>query len=336
VTDTYRLGRRGRLRTDLGGVYFNLVSSAVMAAAYWHFHFEPLLIAIVFVQLDALHQFFPFFRLDGYYVASDLIGVPDLFQRMRPMLSSFIPGRPLHPQIRALKPWARYALATWVYLTFVVVGYLYFLLLQALPRVLATAGESFMVHLTEIGFYWHHGPAGYVALAIFDELMLMFPLAILGITLVFLVRKLRALWRRLGEEKPTKRVAVGVAATALLVIPLPAVSSPAAYSAIKPSERGTLPSPRSLAPPTVSTPPVDVTTSPPGRSPSGSASAPVAASPTPTPNAVASPSAPPAASPSPAETSSPTPAASPTPTPGATATPTPSPVDTATPSPSPT
>src|SRR5437868_8135791 len=85
VTDTYRLGRMGRLRTDLGGVYFNVVSAGLMSAAYLLTHFEPLLLAIVLVQIDALHQFFPFFRLDGSYVASDLFVVPDLFMRMRPM-----------------------------------------------------------------------------------------------------------------------------------------------------------------------------------------------------------------------------------------------------------
>ena len=34
VTDTYRLGRAGRVRTDLGGVYFNAIFVLALTAAY--------------------------------------------------------------------------------------------------------------------------------------------------------------------------------------------------------------------------------------------------------------------------------------------------------------
>jgi putative peptide zinc metalloprotease protein len=335
VTDTYRLGRGGRLRTDLGGVYFNLIAALLTAGAYFETGFEPLLLAVVLIQVDALHQFFPFFRLDGYYVASDLIGVPDLFMRMRPMLLSFIPGRKMHPQVKALKPWARYALATWVYLTFAVIAYLYFLLFQALPRVLATAGESFMLHLTEIGYYWHHGPPGYVALAIVDELTLLFPLVILGLTAVMVVRLVRKLWSRLGTERPTKRVAIAIAAAAILMVPLPNVITPAAYKPIIPSDRGTLPGPSSieqqltspLASPLAHASP---TRSPSSRPTSGAApsTAPVTGGGTgttssPTPVSSPSPSAQP--SPSPTDQPSPSPTDQPSPSPTDQPSPTPSP-----------
>ena len=242
VTDSYRLGRMGRLRTDLGGVYFNLIATALMCVAYLATHYEPLVIAILLVQMDALHQFFPFFRLDGYYVASDLIGVPDLFMRMRPMLVSFIPGRKMHPLVQQLKPWARYALATWVYLTFVVIAGLYFLLIKALPRILATAWQSFMLHLTEIGIFWHHQQWGAVTIAVVDELTLVFPLFALAVTALLIGRKVLRVWGRL-EQRPTKRMAVAIAAAILLVIPLPTVTSVSNFKPIKPSERGTLPVP---------------------------------------------------------------------------------------------
>jgi putative peptide zinc metalloprotease protein len=330
VTDTYRLGRAGRLRTDLGGVYFNVIAALLVAGAYFETGFEPLLLAVVLIQVDALHQFFPFFRLDGYYVASDLIGVPDLFMRMRPMLLSFIPGRPMHPQVKALKPWARYALATWVYLTFAVIAYLYFLLFQALPRVLATAGASFMLHLTEIGYYWHHGPPGYVALAIVDELTLVFPLVILALTAVMVFRLLRKLWSKLGTERPTKRVAIAAAAATLLLIPLPNVITPAAYRPITPSDRGTLPgptslpqqlttplaSPRPFAQPTASpSPTMNPSPSPSPTSGGTTDGSTGGASPSPSPTSGAtspSPSSEPSPSPSPSPSTQPSPTPSPT------------------------
>jgi putative peptide zinc metalloprotease protein len=44
VTDTYRLSKAGRLRTDLGGVYFDALFALLMAGAYFLTGFEPLLI----------------------------------------------------------------------------------------------------------------------------------------------------------------------------------------------------------------------------------------------------------------------------------------------------
>lgn len=77
MTDTYRLSRAGRLRTDLGGVYFNAVFILACAATYGVTGFEPILAMIVMQHVLVVMQFLPFLRLDGYYIVSDLIGVPD-------------------------------------------------------------------------------------------------------------------------------------------------------------------------------------------------------------------------------------------------------------------
>jgi hypothetical protein len=54
-----------------------------------------------------LYQFMPFLRLDGYYLVSDITGVPDLFARIKPVLGSMIPGSRTDRQVQELKPWAR-------------------------------------------------------------------------------------------------------------------------------------------------------------------------------------------------------------------------------------
>src|SRR5205807_351311 len=43
VTDSYRLDRGGRLRTDLGGVFFNSIFILGLFAAYLHWRYEFLL-----------------------------------------------------------------------------------------------------------------------------------------------------------------------------------------------------------------------------------------------------------------------------------------------------
>jgi hypothetical protein len=100
VTDSYRLSRAGRLRTDLGGVYFNAVFIAGMNIAYLNTGSPWLLVAIVMLHFETVLQFLPMIRLDGYYILSDLVGVPDLFSFMGPVLSSMIRGR-ANPSPRA-------------------------------------------------------------------------------------------------------------------------------------------------------------------------------------------------------------------------------------------
>ena len=139
VTDSYRLGRIGRLRTDLGGVYFNAVFITGMSVAYIDTGAPWLLVAIVALHIETATQFLPMIRLDGYYILSDLIGVPDLFSRMGPVLASIIPGRPTHPRVLELKPWARRTITLWVlvvvpYLAYWLIGFL-LVVPQVLPVV---------------------------------------------------------------------------------------------------------------------------------------------------------------------------------------------------------
>jgi putative peptide zinc metalloprotease protein len=145
VTDSYRLDRVGRLRTDLGGVYFNAVFIAALDVAYLNSGSQWVLVTIVFLHFETATQFLPMIRLDGYYILSDLIGVPDLFSRMGPVLISMIPGRPSHPRVLELKRWVRYAITLWVLI--VVPSLLYWVIgfvmvaPQVLPAVLHRVGE---------------------------------------------------------------------------------------------------------------------------------------------------------------------------------------------------
>ncbi len=88
VTDAYRLDRRGRLRTDLGGVWFNCVFAVAVAGVFLATGYEPLVLLILAQHLIVLQQLLPVLRFDGYYVLSDLTGVPDILGRVGPILRS--------------------------------------------------------------------------------------------------------------------------------------------------------------------------------------------------------------------------------------------------------
>ena len=113
VTDSYRLGRAGRLRTDLGGVYFNVIFMLGLVGCYALTANQVLLLTIAITHLEMLEQLLPFVRFDGYFILSDLIGVPDLFARVAPVLgTTFARGR--HTRVAALRRPARRMITAWV------------------------------------------------------------------------------------------------------------------------------------------------------------------------------------------------------------------------------
>ena len=150
VTDAYRLGRGGRLRTDLGGIYFNAIFALAIGGLYALTSFEPLLLLVVIQNFAMLQQLLPFLRLDGYYILSDLTGVPDMLSRIKPVFRSLKPGEEADARVTELKPWVRIAVTAYV---LTVVPLLLFSLLMALihaPRMFATAYDSLGVQYDKV------------------------------------------------------------------------------------------------------------------------------------------------------------------------------------------
>ena len=125
LTDSYRLNRRDRLRCDLGGVYFNAVLIVVAGVAYTTTGFAPLVVFMVVSQAMAMYQFLPFVRLDGYYIMSDLVGVPNLFAYLGPVLRSIFrrPDPSTEARLHLLKRRARVAIKVWSIVTIVFLAF---------------------------------------------------------------------------------------------------------------------------------------------------------------------------------------------------------------------
>lgn len=116
ITNTYRLGRGGRLRADLGGVYFNAIFLIVLTGAYLATGWAPLLVAVLSVNLEIVQQLLPTLRFDGYYIVADAVGIPDLFRYIGPVLSRHLLRRPADPRLSALKRWPQTVITVWVVL----------------------------------------------------------------------------------------------------------------------------------------------------------------------------------------------------------------------------
>ena len=147
VTDAYRLDRRARLRTDLGGIYFNVVSILGLGAIFATTGWAPLVLVIVLIHVEILQQLLPFVRFDGYYILSDLVGIPDLFARVRPVLRSVIRRQPGSPAVADLRRHVRIVVAAWVGVVVPVIAVSSALLLLHLPSMVETSWEEIVTQI---------------------------------------------------------------------------------------------------------------------------------------------------------------------------------------------
>lgn len=216
VTDAYRLGRAGRLRVDLGGVYFNVIFTLATAGAYFLSGFEPLLLAIFLQQVQMLYQFMPFLRLDGYYVVSDLTGVPDLYARIKPILASMIPGRKADRRVEELKPWVRAVVTAWVLAAIPALLYLFATLIMSAPLMYSTAWDSFLIHYDKVRDAFGGGRVVEVVAGLLQIVLLVVPVA--SVTLMFALiggRLGATIWSWSGRKSAVRAALMAVSAVAV-------------------------------------------------------------------------------------------------------------------------
>jgi putative peptide zinc metalloprotease protein len=160
LTDGYRLGRSGRVRGDLGGVYFNAVFGVAVFAVYLITGSTVLLVVIAAMVVEIIEQMMPFVRYDGYWAISDLVGVPDLYAYMG---SAFRRGQGSGSQVALLTPSSRRVVKTWSAVTMIVLPIGIVLFFLALPSLIVAAWRSIFDHLSDLS---HGGGAATVAVDI--------------------------------------------------------------------------------------------------------------------------------------------------------------------------
>jgi putative peptide zinc metalloprotease protein len=239
VTDAYRLDKRGRLRTDLGGVYFNVIFILATAGAYALTGFEPLLLMIPLQHLEIIHQFLPFIRLDGYYIVSDLTGVPDMFARIRPTLASFVPWKKTSDRVKELKPWVRIVVTTYVLTVIPVLLFMFAMMAYNAPRIFATGYDSFITQYHKVGTDFGSGSAFAGYFGIVQMLILLLPA--LGIIVTFWrtgFRVGRGIWTKTEGNPPARFACVMGGGLAAAVLAYNWFPSHGDYRAIQPGDRG--------------------------------------------------------------------------------------------------
>jgi len=240
VTDAYRLGKGGRLRTDLGGVYFNVVFMLAVLAVYGATGYEPLLLIIPFMHLEILHQFLPFIRLDGYYIISDLTGVPDMFARIRPTLASLLPWNETSDRVNELKSWVRGVVTAYVFIVVPLLLFMFGMMVLNAPRIISTAYDSFFSQYHKVQHAFNGGSALAGVIGIVQMAILVLPALALVATFWMLGRRITVgVWTRTGD-KPAARGAFVVLAAALAAFLGYLWWPNGEYRPIQPGEKGTI------------------------------------------------------------------------------------------------
>ena len=216
VTDSYRLGRAGRVRTDLGGLYFNAIVSVAMFGVWWLSGWDAILLVIVAQIIEMLRQLAPLVRFDGYHVLADVTGVPDLFHHIKPTLLGLLPQNWGKPEHRVLKPWARAVVTTWVLVVVPVLVGTAVLMVLHFPRVAATAWDS-------VGQQWSTFRASFAEGDTVDMAVRLVSIVAIGLPIFGMAYAISRLVRRLGtnvwrrtDGHPGRRATAVVAALAVL------------------------------------------------------------------------------------------------------------------------
>jgi putative peptide zinc metalloprotease protein len=241
VTDSYRLGRGGRVRTDLGGLYFNAIVAVAVAGVWWLSRYDALLLLVATQILQMVRQLTPLVRFDGYHVLADLTGVPDLFHRIKPTLLGVLPWRWAHPDTRVLKPWARAVVTVWVVVVVPMLAFSLFTMVLTLPRILGTARASVEKQSTLLGRAWSDTDLLEAAARCIAIVAVAFPILAIAVILFRLVRRIvGTTWRR-TRGRPVRRGLAGLVAAALVAgLAWAWWPHPGTYRPIEPYEGGTL------------------------------------------------------------------------------------------------
>ncbi|MDQ6777970.1 MAG: hypothetical protein M3071_17570 [Actinomycetota bacterium] len=240
ITDAYRLGKWGRLRTDVGGMYFNAIFALIVAGIYAATSFEPLLLLIVLQNFAIVQQSLPFLRLDGYYILSDLTGVPDIFMRIRSVLRSFIPGRPADERVTELKPWVRVVVSGYVLLVVVFLLVIVLALVINLPRLIGTGYDSAALRFHALGPDFSHGQVLHGVLDAIEMLFLILPGAGLVYTAGRIGRRTATGACTWSSGRPGRQTALALTGAAGVALAAFSWWPNGEYRPIQPGERGTL------------------------------------------------------------------------------------------------
>lgn len=202
VSDSYRLNRTGRIRVDLGGLYFNIVTAIGLSIGYLSTGSGFLLLTVLILHTQMAQQLLPTGRFDGYYLIGDISGVPDLFSRAKPALKSLLPWGD-KTGVADLKPWVRAVVVGWAVIVMPLLISLLGLLVWSLPAIVTRTWAAGVAQAERLADAAGRGDAVVVVIAAVSIIALALPLIGIAVILWRISRSLiRWAWRSLTPKTP--------------------------------------------------------------------------------------------------------------------------------------
>ena len=192
VTEVWRLRRTDRCIVNLAGVYFQMYILLAVLALFYATGSDTLRYMILTLNLGFIMTLNPFFKFDGYWIASDVLGIPNLRNRSKELLNylySRIRGRAEseRPYLLQTNRLGRYGLLVYTVVVNLFMGYYFFYIL---PKFMVNFVASFPDEIHQLVLYLSNGMAPSFALLrnIFMQLVL---LGLVGFMLYNVIRKLK-------------------------------------------------------------------------------------------------------------------------------------------------
>lgn len=155
VTEVWKLSRMQRCVVNIAGVYFQSYWLLALLIAFSLTNNEMLRYLILIMNLGFLMTLNPFFKFDGYWIASDILGVPNLRARSLELLSYWykrirnypIKKEPYLLQIRSLE---KYGLLLYSIVVNLFMGFYFFYII---PRFFYRFVHTFPDKANELILY---------------------------------------------------------------------------------------------------------------------------------------------------------------------------------------
>src|SRR3954471_3366794 len=234
VTDVYRLPRRARLRTDIGGMYFNGVIAVITLGVWLATGLDVLLLLIGLQMLEIVKNLSPVIRADGYHILSDATGVPDLYAHMGPTLKRLLPWKRNEPS--ALTGRARLWVTAWVLVIVPILLGMAFSAILLFPKLAASSWQSADHIVSAIP---EQDVLGWLA-SVLRLFALALPVAGAAFFVVRLVRSAGGKAKDWSAGRPPRQALVLAGAAGLIAVLTWAWWPSGQYQPVRPTDDGTL------------------------------------------------------------------------------------------------
>lgn len=159
VTEVWKLGRIQRCVVNMAGVYFQCYLLIGLMIGFIFTGNDILRYLILIINLGFLMTLNPFFKFDGYWIASDLLGVPNLRTRSKELLAYWYKRMrklPItqEPYLLRIRPAAKYGLLIYSIVVNLFMGFYFFYII---PNFLYRFVSTFPDAVNELILYLSNG-----------------------------------------------------------------------------------------------------------------------------------------------------------------------------------